>query len=54
MIHAMTRLSLLKEDICSRMAMSIVRDNIDISGAISHSSSGTGLSVRSKVDGHSF
>ena len=53
-IHAVTRLSLLKEDIRSRMGRSIVRVNIDTSGAISLSSSGTGFSVSSKVDGHSF
>ena len=53
-IHAVTRLSLLKDDIRSRMGRSIMRVNIDTSGAISLSSSGTGFSVSSKVDANSF
>ena len=54
MIHAVTHLSLLKEDIRSEMGRSIVSNNIDISDAISLSSFGTGFTVSSKVDGHSF
>ena len=36
------------------MGTSNAKDNVDISGAISLSSFGTGFSVSSKVDGHSF